>query len=271
MDNGVVIGEGVLLDTRPASFAPRMLGALIDMVVLGILAIMLAMSSRYWGDSITEHSGRIVMVVILVTFLLVIPTALDTLWRGRTLGRWALGIRIVRDDGGPIRFRQALVRALVGVLEIWFTFGSVALITSMLHPRSKRIGDVLAGTYAIRVRGKVISSAPILMPPGLARWAVNADMRRLPDGLALAVRQFLGRAPMLHPGSRIEMGSQLSAEVGKHVAPLPPPGTHPEAFLAAVIAERRRRETAVAAAADRRHGMEAAAMRRLPYGVPDPS
>jgi len=130
---------------------------------------------------------------------------------------------------------------------------------------------VLAGTYAIRVRGKVTRAAPIQMPMALASWAVHADMRRLPDGLALSVRQFLNRAPQLHYASRIELGTQLSAEVGRHVAPQPPAGTHPEAFLAAVIAERRRRETAIAAAADRRHWSEATTMRRLPHGVPDPS
>ena len=57
----------------------------------------------------------------------------------------ALGLRVVRDDGGPIRFRHALVRGLVGVVEIWLTVGAVALVVSLASSQGKRLGDFLAG------------------------------------------------------------------------------------------------------------------------------
>jgi hypothetical protein len=69
-------------------------------------------------------------------------------------------------------------------------------------------------------------------------------MAPLPDGLALAVRQFLDRAASLNPASRSTLGTQLAGQVLTHVAPAPPPGQHPEAVLAAVVAERRRRDEA---------------------------
>jgi hypothetical protein len=80
------------------------------------------------------------------------------------------------------------------------------------------------------------------MPWPLAGWAAAADIAPLPDGLALAVRQFLDRAPTLNPASRAALGSQLVGQVMAHVAPAPPPGHHPETVLAAVTAERRRRD-----------------------------
>ena len=64
-----------------------------------------------------------------MTITVVLPTTVDTLTRGRSLGKLAMGIRIVRDDGGPLVFRQSLVRALVGIVELWLTLGTVALIT----------------------------------------------------------------------------------------------------------------------------------------------
>jgi hypothetical protein len=82
-----------------------------------------------------------------------------------------------------------------------------------------------------------------MMPPQLAAWAAGADIARLPDGTAMAVRQFLMRAPMLSPQSRATLGTQLYAEVVTYVAPQPPAGAHPELVLAAVIADRRRRDT----------------------------
>ena len=74
------------------------------------------------------------------------------------------------------------------------------------------------------------------MPPPLAPWARRADMASLPTGLALAVRQFLGRLPTLDPQSRVTIGTRLADQVSQYVAPAPPPGTPPEAYLAAVIA-----------------------------------
>ena len=271
-DEGIVIGEGVLLDARPTSFASRLAGALIDLIVLGVVGLAIAwLITRFAVAAPSQDVTQIVFVVVLVTILIVIPTTVDTLTRGRSLGKLAVGIRVVRDDGGPIRFRQAFVRALVGILELWLTLGSVALITSLVNPPGKRLGDLLAGTYAVRVRGRTEPRAVIVMPPFLAGWATTADVARLPDGLALSVRQFLGRAARLHPGSRYALGQQLAAEVARYVSPGPPAGTHPEAFLAAVLATRRDREYAATTRAAERSTHEAATLHRLPHGVPDPA
>ena len=139
-----------------------------------------------------------------------------------------------------------------------------------MHPQGKRVGDVLAGTYAIRVRGRAPTRAAIDMPPQLAAWAHSADVRRLPDGLALSVRQFLGRTSTLHPASRVQLGTDLATQVARYVAPLPPAGTHPEYFLAAVLAERRDREHAAALRSEQRAAAESAMLARLPHAVPDP-
>jgi hypothetical protein len=176
----------------------------------------------------------------------------------------------VRDDGGPIVFRQSLVRALVGIVELWLTVGSVALITSTVNPQGKRVGDILAGTYAVRVRGAAASRPPLTMPPQLTGWAASADIARLPDGLALSARQFLGRTATLHPTSRVQLGTRLSTELERYVNPLPPPGTHPEAFLAAVLTERRNREFLALQKTGYRDAVEATQLHRLPHGIPDP-
>jgi hypothetical protein len=80
------------------------------------------------------------------------------------------------------------------------------------------------------------------MPFELAGWAQIADIGRIPDQLAVGVRQFLGRAASMQLQARQAMGWELAREVSAYVAPLPPAATHPEAFLAAVLAERRRRD-----------------------------
>jgi hypothetical protein len=113
----------------------------------------------------------------------------------------------------------------------------------LVSSKGKRLGDHAAGTYVVRERVHLTLPPPPMMPPALAAWATGADIARLPDGLAMAVRQFLMRAPLLSPQSRATLGFQLADEVVSYVAPQPPAGTHPELVLAAVISDRRRRDT----------------------------
>lgn len=266
----ILIGEGVVLDARPASFASRAVGAVIDVLVTFVLAVGAFILMGVLSSRVDDAAGAAIMVTTVVLLLVGVPTAVETLTRGRSLGKLVMGLRIVRDDGGPVRFRHAVLRALVGVGEVWLTAGSVALITSLVHPRGKRLGDMLAGTYSVRVRGGQQALPPLVMPPELAAWARTADIRRLPDGLALSARQFLGRAMTLHPASRERLGRRLAAEIEQHVAPGPPYGTHPERFIAAVLAERRDREYGVALTRAERARAEAVLLHRLPHAIPDP-
>jgi hypothetical protein len=128
-------------------------------------------------------------------------------------------------------------------VEIWMLLGVPALVSGLVSGKCKRLGDYAAGTYVVRERVHIALPPPPMMPPHLAQWAQGADIARLPDGLAMSVRQFLMRAPLLSPQSRVALGVQLHQEVVSYLAPQPPAGTHPELVLAAVIADRRRRDS----------------------------
>ncbi|MFH5824153.1 RDD family protein [Georgenia sp. AZ-5] len=266
-DDLIITGEAVALEMRPASVGVRILGALVDAVayVLGAVAL-LVVGSRFVG-SLNEAQLGVAQVGLFAAVMVIAPTVVETLTRGRSLGKLAAGIRVVRDDGGPVRLRHALVRALVGVGELWITGGSVAIVAAAVNRRGKRLGDLLAGTYAVRVRGGVKRPQPLVMPPELAGWAAGADIRALPDGVGLAARGFLERAASMAPPARAELGARLAAQVEPYVAPPPPWGTPPEHFLAAVLVARRDREYEVALRAHQREAEEAARIGRLPHGV----
>jgi|tagenome__1003787_1003787.scaffolds.fasta_scaffold20541229_2 uncharacterized RDD family membrane protein YckC len=240
----LVTGEAVVLDLRPASFITRALALVLDLVVTLIAVLTLTWLLATTTDVLDQAGGDALGLVIMLAVLIGIPVTVETLTRGRSLGKLAGGLRVVRDDGGPIRARHALIRGLLAVPEIYWSFGSIALITSLLNRRGKRLGDLLAGTYVIRERSPREQPSQVRMPPHLYSWAVASDLGRLPDRLSLAVRQFLGRAQGLAPASRERLGRALAGQVSQYVSPGPPPGTHPEDFLAAVLAERRDRDYA---------------------------
>src|SRR5450759_2840635 len=238
----LVTGEAVALELPAAGIAIHALSGALDLLVAGVamwIGLFVATATTLNAD---DAIIGVAMTVLLALVSVVLPTTMETLTRGRSVGKFATGLRTVRDDAGPIGFRHALTRALVGFVEIWLLLGVPALVSGLVSSKGKRLGDYAAGTYVVRERVHITLPPPPLMPPHLAAWAAGADIARLPDGLAMSVRQFLMRAPLLSPPSRATFGSQLHDEVVAYLAPRPPAGTHPELMLAAVIADRRRRD-----------------------------
>ena len=238
----LVSGEAVLLDLRLARFPSRALAKLIDVAIQ--VALLVLISYLLTADDVDDAAAAAISLVATVAVIVGYPLLLETLTNGRTVGKLALGQRVVRDDGGSVRFRHSLVRALVGVFEVWLTLGIVATLTSLASSRGKRLGDYAAGTVVLRERMPTQVTAVVAMPYQLSAWAAGLELSRLPDPLALAARQVLGRAQTLAPEARLAMTQRVAADVAQYVSPAPPVGCPPETYLAAVLAERRRRETA---------------------------
>lgn len=238
----LVTGEAVTLDLPPASLALHVASAAIDVTVSALVMLGgFLLTSAFAPDDALFSVGA---VLSLITGMLIVPTAVETASRGRSLGKLATGLRTVRDDAGPISFHHAFVRALIGIVEIWLLSGVPAFFSALVSRKGKRIGDYAAGTYVVQSRVRLVLPPPVLMPPPLAAWARSADIAPLPERLLLGVRQVLGRVDTLAPATRATLLEQLAGDVSGYVSPRPPYGTPPEAFLAAVIAEHRDRDLA---------------------------
>src|ERR1700712_1282404 len=225
----LVTGEAVALDLPAASLGARIVSGLIDVLVTMIIfvrAIFVFVVAALQADGALIWAS---FVATMIVVFLLFPATLETLTGSKSLGKLVCGLRTVRDDAGPITFQHAFVRALVGFVEIYAFTGVPAFFSALISPRGKRLADPAAGPSVVRDRARLRLSPPTLMPPPLAQWARSADMASLPTGLALAVRQFLGRLPTLDAHSRTTIGTRLADQVSRYVAPPPPPGTPPEA------------------------------------------
>lgn len=239
----MVTGDAVVLDVQIAQLPVRALAVLIDLTVVFIAYIM---GFTLWAVAISDLDDALSAAVLIIFTVLTIvgyPVIFEVATRGRSLGKMALGLRVVSDDGGPERFRQALFRGLSGFIEIWMFAGAPAVVGSMLSTKGKRIGDVFAGTMVISERGPKMPP-PIPMPPALAFWASSLQLSGLRPEQAELARQFLARAGQLEPAMRDQMAHRIYAEVVAHISPPPPASAPPPLVLAAVLAERHRRELA---------------------------
>lgn len=241
-DEGLLTGEAVALDLRPAGFALRAAGAAIDLVASSLLftAILIVFVSFSASAMVEEAWVSAMLIASVVLAFVVAPCLVETFSRGKSLGRLAVGARIVRDDGGAAGFRHAAIRSLVGVIEIVMTLGGLAALVGLLSPRSKRLGDHLAGTYSQYERGPRVTTPIFGMPLPLLAWAGVADVARMPDPLARRIATFLASARELDPARRGYLAQQLSFEASQFVSPLP--AVEPELFLAGITVMRRERE-----------------------------
>ncbi|MDI3330389.1 MAG: RDD family protein [Micrococcus sp.] len=266
MTTTVVTGEAVVLQLRPASFVVRAGGALLDGLV--ILAVFLLC---VWGLAATIFEGldpaatQATVLTLVVACLVGLPLAWEAVSRGRSPGKLAFGLRVVRDDGGAIRLRHALVRVLLGVFELWMTLGSVAVLSALFNERGKRLADMVAGTRVVIERHPSVPPPLPGVPGTMTGWAAVADVGRIPDALAASVAQFLRNAPQVPPATRTATADRLAAQVAPFVAPGPPAGASMEEFLLAVMAERRNRDYAQLVRQQQAAGAAAGRMRSLPY------
>ncbi len=265
----VLTGEAVALDLRPTGFALRAAGTIIDWLVYfgAYIAIAITLFTLAGSSGAEDAVYSILAVVALVGCLVVAPVTVETLSRGRSLGRLAVGARIVRDDGGAIGFRHAAIRALVGVFEIYMTLGGAAALVGIFSARTKRLGDLLAGTYSQYERIAPVATPLFGVPAALSDWAKFADVARMPDALSRRVAQFLSQATHLTPERRRYQAEQLAGEVSRFVSPLPE--VEPELFLAGVSVVRREREYAALMLERERLERLDPALRGLPHGFPE--
>lgn len=244
----VVTGEAVVLEVPCARFPSRLLALALDLLIQVILLFILLVivGLAITNDGVNGATAGAVALTVMILIIVGYPVLWETLTRGGSPGKFALGLRVVSDDGGPERFRQALVRGLAAVVEIWLLLGCPALICSLLSERGKRLGDLFAGTFVVQQRlptGRAGAALPVVSAQ-LASWGAQLEMSGLTDQTAETARRYLTRLPELTPAAQAELGERIAAAVRAQVSPAPPPGTPVAAYLSAVLTERRNREHA---------------------------
>ncbi|NNG96075.1 RDD family protein [Gordonia araii] len=242
-----VAGEAVALDLPPGNIGLRIVSGLIDVTVgWALIWFWIIVALPWLALDVKLDSAFLYGLTTAWTLFAVLglPTLVETLTRGKTLGHLVMGLRTVNDDAGPITARQAFGRALLGIVEIYITGGVVALISAAVNQKSKRLGDLIAGTYVIRDRTRVPAKRHVFMPPELAEWADTADFAPLPPTLANGIRGYLERYESFTPQAQVVTGQQLVARVLPYVSPNPPAAAPPRDVLSAIAAERYRRDSA---------------------------
>ncbi len=230
--HGLVTPEAVVLDLPTASPGTRVLARLLD-VLVSLVAfyalVVLVVTTGILGGAVSF----IVSAFGVVAVILVYPVLMEGLWGGRTLGKAALGLRVVRTDGAPIGLAQAALRGAFGLLEVWGTLGSLGFIVMLFSGRDQRVGDMAAGTLVLRERqGQALRPVELLVPPGCEQLVTTLDVGAMSADDYELVRAFLVRWRDFAGPQRVAVAATVAGPLWQRFRHPIPPGLGPDYYLA---------------------------------------
>jgi uncharacterized RDD family membrane protein YckC len=231
--------ERVAFSLEMAGIGARAFAYLVDVLLVFLLWVVALVVYSVSGDLLRQaqalsFAGQLLAVAAVLLSGWGWDVAWEVLGGGRTPGKRALGLRVVRADGAPVGPAESLVRNLLRALEVPFGYAPGALAIA-LTPRRQRLGDVVAGTLVVRERRYDLSryAAPPAPDPRYA-WLRGRATALLAAHEFERLADFLARRPGLDPGARARVAARLAAALAARAgAPAP---EDPERFLEALAA-----------------------------------
>jgi uncharacterized RDD family membrane protein YckC len=230
--HGLVTPEAVVLDLPTASPGTRVLARLLDVLITLVVfyaLVVLVGTTGILGGTVSF----IVAAFGLIAVILVYPVLMEGLWGGRTLGKAALGLRVVRTDGAPIGLVQAALRGAFGLVEVWGTLGSLGFIVMLFSGRDQRVGDMAAGALVLRERpGRALRPVELLVPPGCEQLVMTLDVGAMSADDYELVRSFLVRWRDFAGQQRVAVAATVAGPLWQRFRHPIPAGLGPDYYLA---------------------------------------
>lgn len=235
--------EGIEIALVLAGLGSRFLATLLDTLIQGGTILALAVAIGVFGGGVAgDGMGGWAMAVFYPSVLMIFfgyHVAFETLSSGRTPGKRAAGIRVVRLGGEPVGFLASAIRNTVRLLDFLPFLYGVGIVAIVAGGRNQRVGDLAAGTIVVREATGGVRAAdgvaywasqPTVSAEAVAGWdvtAITADELRV-------VRHFLDRRLQLGWGPRAQLAWELVQRLGPRIAGAPA-GAHPEYILEGIV------------------------------------
>lgn len=238
---GTFSGEAVRLDLPEAGLASRLIALIMDLIVQLVVLVALLLGVGFATSGLDDAGTAAIGLVAVLAVILAMPVAVETATKGKSVGKKAMGLRVVRDDGGPVRFRHSATRGLFMVLvDLWTTAGAVGLITSLSNERGKRVGDFFGGTIVVRERFTASIPEPppqLVLPANLEDWTAGLDLSLVSNDLIGSATSYVSRRDGLDADVRVATAHVIAAALAQQLGVQSPPPGESEQFLAVVVQE----------------------------------
>lgn len=240
----IVAPENVAFEYRLAGPFLRAAAFAIDAAVIGLeigaVGFLAAWGSATLGRALdaSEFFAGLASAAFLLNFIAVFwfwNAAFEAFWRGRTLGKAALGLRVLTTEGRPIGRGQALLRNVLRAADL--ALGPFLAIVFCANDRMARFGDLAAGTLVVvekRSSPKKASAFWAQERRELERIAAQLPVDwEISDSLGKALALYVERRTEISPGRRAALAAPLAAALAAKANF--PRRVDPDSFLRALF------------------------------------
>jgi len=179
----ITTSQNVDIDFEMAGIGDRVIAALIDYVILfSYLFFIVLVTSLVKSRSLLMLG----LLPYLTYFLLC-----EVFMNGQSIGKKMRRLKVVRLGGGQPTLGSFLLRWLLRFVDIDFTYGLVGLGTMLINGKGQRLGDLAAGTTAVRVKSRIHLNDTIFSRTDKAYQPVHSGIERLSHGDIETAREVL--------------------------------------------------------------------------------
>jgi len=245
--------ERVELHYVLANVGNRFLAAAIDHLIQALLILLVLVIAGAFSDGPLFRGSAVWAAALAVLLVFGIYwgyfVVFETLWSGQTPGKRWMRLRVVREDGRPVRFFEVFVRNLLRLVVDFMPLPTYALgvISIIFSARSKRIGDFVAGTVVVKERATEAPSLDDIVKISnieherlerAAPAAFAVDTRLLNETELRAIDTFLKRRYELTAPNRTALAARIAQPILARLN-LAPDGLAPETVLEEIERQRR--------------------------------
>lgn len=156
--------QNITIDQNTSHLGERMLAYIIDSFVILVYFILMIVFLVSLEIEI-EDQWTFYLILSLPAFFYYL--LLETLMDGKTIGKGAMKLRVVKMDGSKPNFGNYFVRWALRIIDVGLTSGGAAVLTILIRGKGQRIGDIAAGTTVISEKKRV--------------WLKDTLLRELPE------------------------------------------------------------------------------------------
>lgn len=215
--------EQISINYQKAGIGSRFYAALLDTIILVLILFlgfyvnqgMLIYLSDIFGNWLGAIGGIIVFAMFWGYYMV-----FEIVTNGQSPGKYALGLRVIKDGGYPITFSDSAIRNLVRLADFLPSFYGVGLIVMLFSPNWQRLGDLAAGTLVVKTPRKHSLSSENNLNPDVPVYNVPVEEFQYKDWIQLdmvtdselmRIREFLSRSSSLLIGRRNELARAIGA------------------------------------------------------------
>jgi uncharacterized RDD family membrane protein YckC len=153
--------QNVNIEYEFAGIGKRIVAFILDLVVMVIYLITMTMTV-YRAVGLFDESNVLGIRELSLLPIFCYSLSLHLVFNGRTVGKFIMGIKVVKEDGSPARLSDFLVRWILRLIDIVLFFGTVGVVAILFSERKQRLGDIAAKTIVINTRKSTKISHTIL-------------------------------------------------------------------------------------------------------------